>query len=60
MVLVVGELVVPVWAERAAGEPLFHPEHIEERYGLFTIIVLGESILSASGRVPDRARRAAV
>jgi low temperature requirement protein LtrA len=24
------------------------PEHITERYGLFTIIVLGESILSAS------------
>ena len=27
---------------------LFHPEHIEERYGLFTIIVLGETILSAT------------
>ncbi len=48
VVLVVGELVVPLWAERAAGEPLYHPEHIEERYGLFTIIVLGESVLSAS------------
>ena len=48
VVLVVGELVVPLWAERAAGEPLYHPEHIKERYGLFTIIVLGESVLSAS------------
>lgn len=48
VVLVAGELFVPVWAERASGEPLFHPEHIEERYGLFTIIVLGESVLSAS------------
>ena len=31
---------------------LFHPEHIEERYGLFTIIVLGESILAATHRHP--------
>jgi low temperature requirement protein LtrA len=46
--LATGELLVPVWAERVAGEPLFHPGHIEERYGLFTIIVLGESVLSAS------------
>jgi low temperature requirement protein LtrA len=48
LVLVAGELLVPVWAERAGAEPVFHPEHIEERYGLFTIIVLGESVLSAS------------
>jgi low temperature requirement protein LtrA len=41
------ELVVPVWAQRTARTP-WHPEHITERYGLFTIIVLGESILSAS------------
>jgi low temperature requirement protein LtrA len=48
LALVVAELLVPVWAERAGDEPVFHPEHIEERYGLFTIIVLGESVLSAS------------
>ena len=30
------------------GAPVFHAGHIEERYGLFTIIVLGESVLSAS------------
>jgi low temperature requirement protein LtrA len=47
-VLVVAELAVPKWAERASPEPIFHPEHIEERYGLFTIIVLGESVLSAA------------
>lgn len=41
------ELAVPVWAERAARTP-YHPEHISERYGLFTIIVLGEAMLSAS------------
>jgi low temperature requirement protein LtrA len=41
------ELLVPVWAERAE-RTTWHPQHITERYGLFTIIVLGESILSLS------------
>jgi low temperature requirement protein LtrA len=41
-------MAIPLWAERALDRPLFHPHHIEERYGLFTIIVLGESILSAT------------
>jgi low temperature requirement protein LtrA len=45
--LVVAELAVPAWAERA-DRPTFHLGHIVERYGLFTIIVLGESILSAT------------
>jgi low temperature requirement protein LtrA len=41
------ELLLPVWAERA-WPTSWHPGHIVERYGLFTIIVLGESILAAS------------
>jgi low temperature requirement protein LtrA len=41
------DLLVPAWAERAA-RTTFHPEHIAERYGLFMIIVLGESVLAAS------------
>ncbi len=41
------ELLIPVWAEHAAPTP-WHREHIAERYGLFTIIVLGETILAAS------------
>ncbi|MQA87920.1 MAG: low temperature requirement protein A [Streptosporangiales bacterium] len=41
------ELAVPIWAERAA-KTSWHPSHIAERYGLFTIIVLGESILAAT------------
>lgn len=45
--LVAGELFVPSWAERA-GTTAWHPHHIAERYGLFTIIVLGESVLSAT------------
>jgi low temperature requirement protein LtrA len=47
IVLVAAELLVPIWAERASPTP-WHREHVAERYGLFTIIVLGESILSAS------------
>ena len=45
--LAAAELLVPVWAERAALTS-WPPGHIAERYGLFTIIVLGESILAAS------------
>ena len=48
---------VPVWAERAGRRRRWHPDHIAERYGLFTIIVLGESILAATDRGPGRARR---
>jgi low temperature requirement protein LtrA len=47
LVMVPAELAVPVWAERA--EPTtWHPRHIVERYGLFTLIVLGESVLAAT------------
>mgnify|MGYP000868029287 CR=1 FL=1 len=40
------EWMVPVWAEKAGKSP-FHPHHIAERYGLMTIIVLGEVMLSS-------------
>ena len=42
-VLAAAELLVPVFAE-AAGRTAWHPGHIAERYGAFTIIVLGEAI----------------
>ena len=49
VVMGVVELFVPVWAERdGETHTPWHPEHIAERYGLFTIIVLGETILSSS------------
>ncbi|WP_433371398.1 low temperature requirement protein A [Actinoplanes sp. CA-142083] len=49
VLLVVLELAVPIWAERAPGGPTtYHPHHIAERYGLFTIIVLGESVSAAT------------
>jgi low temperature requirement protein LtrA len=45
--LAVLELAVPPWAERTRSTN-WHPHHIAERYGLFTIILLGESVLAAS------------
>jgi low temperature requirement protein LtrA len=47
VVLGLCELAIPVWAERA-GHTTWHRRHITERYGLFTIIVLGESLLAAT------------
>lgn len=44
-VLVACELAIPFWGQ-GAGRTSWHPHHIAERYGLFTIIMLGESILS--------------
>ena len=49
-VLVAAEVLVPVWAERVQGTA-WHPHHIAERYGLFTIIVLGECVLAATTAV---------
>jgi low temperature requirement protein LtrA len=47
LLLVAADLLVPIWAERATPTR-WHPMHIAERYGLFTLIVLGESVLAAS------------
>lgn len=44
VVLVAAELAVPAWAEFAGRSTPWHPDHITERYGLFTIIVLGEAV----------------
>ncbi|MFF1408183.1 low temperature requirement protein A [Streptomyces sp. NPDC058289] len=47
LILVVAELLVPVVAERGHQTP-WHAHHIVERYGLFTIIVLGETIAAST------------
>ncbi|WP_439677366.1 low temperature requirement protein A [Embleya sp. MST-111070] len=44
------ELCVPWWAERVGGTA-WHPHHIAERYGLFTLILFGESVLAVSNGV---------
>ena len=46
-VLVLAEIAVPAWAESAAMTT-WHPHHIAERYGLFTLIVLGETMTAAT------------
>ncbi|MFI5807574.1 low temperature requirement protein A [Streptomyces sp. NPDC051561] len=51
-VLALAELSVPPIAERRF-ETSWHPHHIAERYGLFTIIVLGESITAATIAVQE-------
>jgi low temperature requirement protein LtrA len=50
--LVALELAVPRWAERPRPTN-WHPHHIAERYGLFVIILLGESVLAASRGVQE-------
>ncbi|MGW1003252.1 low temperature requirement protein A [Streptomyces sp. NPDC002520] len=47
LVMVMAELYVPLHAERSS-QTNWHPHHIAERYGLFTIIVLGETIAAAT------------
>lgn len=47
---VVLELAVPAWAERVGPTP-WHAHHIAERYGLMTIIVLGECVLGTGNSI---------
>ncbi len=47
LALVAAELAIAPWAERAAPTT-WHPRHIAERYGLFTLIVLGECVLAST------------
>ncbi|KUM71955.1 low temperature requirement protein A [Streptomyces curacoi] len=47
LVMVVLEMCVPPYAEKVHPTS-WHPRHIAERYGLFTIIVLGETIAAAT------------
>jgi low temperature requirement protein LtrA len=44
--LVAAEMAVPIWAESRGRATSWHPGHIAERYGGFTIIVFGEVILA--------------
>lgn len=46
------EVSVPVFAEHRRQTP-WHPHHITERYGLFTLIVLGESLLASANAIID-------
>ena len=51
LVLGVLEMLVPIWAEGAGQPTPWNAQHITERYGLFTIIVIGECVLAATTAV---------
>jgi low temperature requirement protein LtrA len=48
LVLLVAELAVPAFAEAHGRETPWHPGHINDRYGCFTLIVLGECVAAAT------------
>ncbi len=50
-VMLLADVMVPVWAEVRGTRTTWHPGHIAERYGLFTLIVLGECVLGATAAV---------
>jgi len=47
LVLAICEVLVPVISEQPRTTP-WHAHHIAERYGLFTLILLGESLLASA------------
>lgn len=51
-VLVIAEIAVPVFAESHRSTP-WNTRHITERYSLFTLILLGESILASANAVVE-------
>lgn len=50
VVLILAELAVPILAENTGSTP-WHPHHITERYGLFALILLGESLLASANAI---------
>ncbi|MFD5721704.1 low temperature requirement protein A [Streptomyces sp. NPDC127036] len=57
VLLAAAELAAPMVAERSGATP-WHPQHIAERYGLFTLIVLGETVVAATLAVQGALDRA--
>ncbi|MFB6721895.1 low temperature requirement protein A [Kribbella sp. NPDC056345] len=52
LILAIAEISVPVVAERRGDQTTpRHPHHITERYGLFTLILLGESLLASANAI---------
>jgi low temperature requirement protein LtrA len=51
-VLVALDVTVPLWGE-AAGRTHWHAHHIAERFGLFTLLLLGESLLASANAIID-------
>ena len=53
VVLALAEIAVPVVAERQGPTTPRHPHHITERFGLFTLILLGESLPASANAVVE-------
>jgi low temperature requirement protein LtrA len=51
LVLLAAEVAVPAWAEFGGQATPWHPGHITDRYGGFTIIVLGEVVAAIAAAV---------
>jgi len=47
------EVATPLVAERRLGTIPLHVSHIGERFGLFTIVVLGESVVSVTAGIAE-------
>nr|WP_223848790.1 MULTISPECIES: low temperature requirement protein A [Microbacterium] len=54
--LVLAEALVPIWAEHRDHAP-WNAHHITERYSLFTLILLGESILASAGAIIEAVQK---
>ena len=48
------DFATPLTAKRHQANLLPHPEHLPERFGLFTIIVLGEAIMAVVNGVSEK------
>ncbi|WP_439674288.1 low temperature requirement protein A [Embleya sp. MST-111070] len=57
-VAMVGELSLPFLARRRIAAASHDAEHLRERFGLFTIIVIGEAVLGCTGGLADGGRDA--
>ena len=55
IVLIAAEVAIPLVAEQH-GRRRWHAHHITERYGLFTLIVLGEGLLSSANAIIEAHR----
>jgi low temperature requirement protein LtrA len=51
-IMIGAEIAVPIIAERIGHTP-WHPHHITERYGLFVLILLGESLLGSANAIVE-------
>lgn len=51
LALFAAEFTVPIFAERKSSGTPWHPHHIAERYGLLTIIALGEGVIGTVAAV---------